>query len=163
MSRKLLLEGRTGEVAIVDDADYDWLRKDTWHLHQHGAGYACRSTLGPDGKKHCVGMQRVIMDAPSDKWVDHINGDSLDNRRANLRFCTLAENVRNQKPHKGKGLKGIKVRRGSISAQICVDRKSIYLGVFPTEAAAAKAYDEAAREYHGEFARLNFPDAKAVA
>jgi hypothetical protein len=164
VSRKIQL-GRTGDLAIVDDADYDWLRKYDWHFHPYDAtGYACRSTLGSDGRHHCIGMHRVIMKAPPDKPVDHINGDGLDNRRSNLRVCTDAGNAQNSKPRKHRRFKGVRHRtKNCYQVSIFANGTKFYLGSFRTEIEAARAYDQAARNHHREFARLNFPDdVKAV-
>jgi hypothetical protein len=94
--------------------------------------------------------------------VDHKNGDKLDNRRENLRICTIAENIRNSKTSTKKGktsrYKGVywvgRIKKWV--ARIHVDRKGLHVGVFTDEAEAARAYDVAARQHFGEFARTNF-------
>lgn len=105
-------------------------------------------------------FHRVIMSAPSGMQVDHINGNTLDNRRCNLRICTSAENGRNRKPRKGgsSGYKGVCWNKPAQKwqARIMVGGKSISLGYFDDEVEAARAYDAAACEFHGDFARLNF-------
>lgn len=98
--------------------------------------------------------------------IDHKNGNGLDNRRSNLRFCTNAQNQHNQRKwgsRSGKPLssryKGVSWhRRGHWRAKIQAQGKRRYLGQFQSEEAAARAYDRAARELHGEFAVLNFSD-----
>jgi len=109
-------------------------------------------------------MHRLIMDPPRGYVVDHINGDGLDNRRANLRLATHAQNGRNRRKIK-KGIskyKGVSWEEstGKWRALIHVDRKKISLGCYKDEVTAAKVYDKAAKKYHGEFARLNFPRTK---
>lgn len=112
-------------------------------------------------------MHRAIIDAPNGMVVDHINGDSLDNRRSNLRLATSQENNRNAKKAAGKmrvmssqykGLSRVKdgLRSKKWRAMLAIDRKRIHLGHFNTEEEAARAYDAAAKEHFGEFARLNF-------
>jgi hypothetical protein len=86
--------------------------------------------------------------------VDHINGDRADNRIANLRECSRLENARNQRGRASSGLKGAYFGR-RWQSRIQVNGRTYYLGCFPTAEEAAKAYDEAARRLHGEFARTN--------
>ena len=104
-------------------------------------------------------MHNVIAGAPQ---VDHVNGDGLDNRRANLRPASTAQNARNRsRPSTNRsGFKGVSwVRdRGHWRAGIKVDGRSLNLGSFADPVEAAKAYDEAARRLHGKFARPNFPE-----
>jgi hypothetical protein len=108
-------------------------------------------------------LHRIIMQAPPGMLVDHINGDTFDNRRANLRICTSAENARNSRGKNGiSGFKGVYPANSRWSAVINVDGRQIYLGVFASKEKAARAYDRAAIEHHGEFARFNFPDARQL-
>jgi len=94
--------------------------------------------------------------------IDHINGNGLDDRRANMRTCTNQQNMRNlRKRRSGSSIyKGVYYdkRRRTWYARICHNGKNIHLGTFATEIEAARAYDRAARRLFGEFARLNFPD-----
>jgi hypothetical protein len=120
------------------------------------------------GNRPAIPMHRMLLDAPKGFFVDHINGDGLDNRRENLRLCTRSENAQNQKTQhrpKTSKYKGVnKLKYGGWLVRIGLHengkrvRKSI--GCFPKdkEIEAAKAYDEAAVRYFGEFARLNFPE-----
>lgn len=110
-------------------------------------------------------LSRVIMDAPDRMVVDHINGDTLDNRRINLRVCTPRQNTmnmrafrQNQFGHVPASLfKGVGRDGTGWKAQIKNANVSVYLGTFKTELAAAHAYDDAARKLYGQFAALNFP------
>jgi hypothetical protein len=110
-------------------------------------------------------MHRMVMKAPPDMLVDHINQNGLDNRRSNLRLATGAQNQRNAHGrgiHRGKPsssrFRGVSRSGMKWSAHISVNGKNIRLGTFRTEEQAARAYDTAARIYHKEFARLNFDD-----
>lgn len=93
----------------------------------------------------------------SDKIIDHRNGDKTDNRLANLRECTQAENTRNstRRSHSGQPYKGVRrTRAGTWQARIRIDNKEVYLGTFGTPEQAHEAYAKGAQRYHGEFARV---------
>lgn len=149
-----------GMVALVDDEDFERINAHKWYAHKahHGAFYAARKVW--DTKKH-IAMHREIIGAPDGKEVDHINADTLDNRRSNLRLCTTVENFHNRGKYANNtsGYKGVywNIRHQKWYALIGLNSKLIYIGCFGQDKeAAAHAYDEAARKYHGEFARTNF-------
>ena len=106
-------------------------------------------------------MHRQILDAPQGVWVDHIDGDGLNNRRSNLRLCSATENARNRRPvpnchSRYKGVSWHK-RQKKWAVRIGKPKESIYLGSFDDEMEAGVAYDRKAEELFGEFAYLNFP------
>lgn len=147
------------KVAIVDDANFEWLNQWKW---QYDLGYARRSVnMGKfeNGKQHIthISMHRLIMDEPENMEIDHKNGDGLDNRRSNLRICTRAQNQQNRKIHKNKEFKGVNwhKRVGRWAVAIRVNKKLIHIGYYSDRHVAAKAYDEAAKKHFGEFARTN--------
>jgi hypothetical protein len=106
-------------------------------------------------------VHRLVLKAfvgDSDLQCDHINGNKSDNRIENLRYCTHAENKRYSKKCKNKKssiYKGVGREHGRWRSRIMVNRRSISLGLFDTEKDAAIAYNNSAREHHGEFAYLN--------
>jgi hypothetical protein len=103
-------------------------------------------------------MHRLIMNTPKGMDTDHINGDSLDNRRCNLRICTHAQNQRNLKKILGNNkYKGVSLFKKTQKwrARIQINRMGLHLGYFDTEEEAAKAYNEAAEKHFGEFSRIN--------
>lgn len=104
-------------------------------------------------------MHRLILSLKSGEICDHINGDKLDNRKKNLRVCTSSQNLANRGSQKNSrsGIKGVTfyVRTGKWAANIAFNRKQTFLGYFLSKEEAASAYNQAAIEHHGEFARLN--------
>lgn len=147
-----------GKVAIVDDEDYDWLNYYKWNF---SGRYAVRSEI-VKGQRKTIFMHRMVFPNKTAPQVDHINRNSLDNRKENLRACVQSENSRNAGIGKANpsGYKGVFPYKGGQSpkkwrSQIVVDRKTIWLGLHHTKEAAARAYNQAALEYHGEFAYLN--------
>jgi len=155
------------KYALVDPADFDRLSEYKWHIvGARGTFYAVRNTGQQLGQKRIVvKMHREILKVPDGMFVDHINHNGLDNRRANLRPATQAQNARNRrKVHRDnyhsnyKGLTWYK-HQNRWAVRVMVDNKSKFIGYFDNELDAAKAYDTAAKKYHGDFASLNFPDA----
>ncbi len=106
-----------------------------------------------DGSKRML-LHRAILNAPVDMQVDHINGDPLDNRRENLRLATPSQNSAN---YKTREYKGVRRRWRKYSARVQHGGEVKHLGMFSTAEEAARAYDRAAFEIWGEYARLNFP------
>lgn len=153
------------KYAKVDPADYKRLRGYEWFAKKGTRNfYAVRQTREPKGNKTAtIYMHHEIITVRGGLLVDHVNQNSMDNRRANLRAATRAQNIRNRKKFsnstgsKYKGLYWDKNQKRWI-ARIMFEKKRIYLGCFRDEIEAAKAYDRAARKYHGEFACLNFPE-----
>jgi hypothetical protein len=141
-----------GERALIDEEDIEMVaRYGKWHTNN---GYVRKR-----GRGKWILLHRLIMGVHNDTYdyknlVDHINGDRLDNRKCNLRICTMAQNGMNRKPWKGANsmFKGV-YRSGSFwYASIRIQGKRIYLGTHKTQEEAAKAYREAAAVHHGKYA-----------
>lgn len=142
--------------AIVDDEDYAFLSQWKWFCDR---GYACRWEYEPGGKgkKKIVYMHRLLNETPKGLFTDHINGNRNDNRKANLRTCTFRQNILNKKKRADslQKYKGVHLHGGKYRAQICDRGKRITVGRYESEEEAAIAYNEAALNLFGEFARLN--------
>jgi hypothetical protein len=159
MSEVLEIPLTRGQVALVDAADHAWLAGYRWHAMwcRHIKGYYAVRTARIEGQRRALLMHRVVLGLGVDdkRFGDHVNRNTLDNRRSNLRIATQAENARNS-TRKGKSVfKGVDIHRGKPRARISLDGKMFDLGYFPTREAAARAYNDAAQMMHGEFAVLN--------
>ena len=148
-----------GQVALVDEGDWSKVQPYKWcALHTGTCWYAVTNVLVASNKWARLRMHRVILDAPDDKFVDHINRNGLDNRRCNLRLATHAQNMANQAARSGtssqyKGVYKITNRLLRKPWRAYCGRKK--LGCFATEHGAALAYNSAAKTKWGEFALLN--------
>ncbi|MDN7609920.1 HNH endonuclease [Burkholderia multivorans] len=148
-----------GEEILIDDSDYELVSRWTWRTI--GRGYAARSVYDPSkpSKRTNQYLHRLLLGLSDGDgaFVDHVNGNRLDNRRSNLRLCTVQENGRNSKvrSHNKSGFKGVfwDRRREKWTAYIKVDGKQRYLGLFSTAQLAHEAYCAAARKHFGAFAR----------
>jgi hypothetical protein len=148
-----------GYMTLVDPVDSD-LAQFKWYANINRLNvYAIKGGHGKTEFLHRIVLSRMLNRTLNTKeFTDHINGNSLDNRRCNLRLATLKQNTRNaRKPKTNKsGYKGVYYvkRRNKWGAQIRVDGRSIYLGLFDNPETGYIAYCEAAKKYHGEFARV---------
>lgn len=156
-----------GYSAIVDDQDYERVSAHKWYAlagkaRTDGSSvvYAVRNVPRADGGQTKKYLHSFILGTPKDMYTDHANGDGLDNRRANLRTCSSAENQHNKRPRANgtSRFKGVDWDKGCRKwrARIKLGGVLIYLGRFTCESDAAKAYDAAALRYFDKFARPNF-------
>jgi len=197
MAKELVIESKHGTfIVLYDKEDEDLIKAHIWHISQGSKSnkdrYSVKTNIPhPDGgtqrkRNPATGnwmksgkryqrryLSRLIMDEPKGMLVDHVNGDTMDNRRSNLRICSKSENGRNRKiasKNNTSGFKGVSYRKKGPDminewsrpwqAYINYDKKRHYLGTFATAEEAARAYNLKAKELHGEFARLNFPNEK---
>jgi len=151
-----------GRYALVDDEDYDFLMQWKWYLSTGGYAVRNETVLGIDGKTQTtVRMHRVVNNTPEEMQTDHIDGDKLDNRKANLRSITNEDNCKNQgkishrkTSSKYKGVCWSK-KTNKWYAYIASNGIRKHIGSYSSECEAAKAYNDYAKMVNGEFARLN--------
>lgn len=143
-----------GQFALVDDEDFEYLNRFKWFA------YKSKNTFYAKRDQRGIMIHRVIMKVTNPKvFIDHINGDGLDNQRSNLRLCNSSKNSMNRKP---------RLRCSSIYKGVCYHKLSkkwqasiglnghlTHLGLFDIESDAANAYNNKAKEAFGEFAKLN--------
>jgi len=146
-----------GKFALVDDEDFEFINRRKWHILKGKNTCYAITTKGIFPK--AILMHRLILEASPEMQVDHIDGNGLNNTRANLRLCESRENQRNHRLYSTSttGFKGVSAFRKKFKANIGFDNKQIFIGLFETPEEAARAYDKLALEYFGEFASLNFP------
>jgi len=150
-------------TALVDDEDYDRLSQWKWYLKKgRNTNYAARIEIS-NNTRISINMHRVILKLTDSKiFGDHRDRDGLNNQRSNLRIATCSQNCANTISKKnsssiylGVSYSNTKRMKAKWVSTIGINYKQIHLGSYKTEVEAAKAYDEAAKKYHGEFARLN--------
>lgn len=152
-----------GSLVTLDDADFEAHGAFNWHaVGNPGKKYATRFERRGPGVRVAIRLHRVIAGAGPAQLVDHVNGDTTDNRRCNLRLCDDFGNHRNarkQRKPSASRFKGVAWMKhmGRWQARITVNGKKLFLGYFDSDEAGARAYDEAARKHHGAFACVNFP------
>ena len=155
MTKQITLSQK--KVALVDDEDFQNLSQWKWYASKDGnTFYAARNDRSLFSRKTIV-MHRVIMSAPNELQVDHINGNGLDNRKLNLRLVTPHQNNLNKgrSKHNTSGYPGVSWHKGERKwqAYIQVNEKPIFLGKFVLKDDAIKARQEAELIYFGEFTR----------
>lgn len=142
-------------IIKVDDEDFEMLSQYKWRISK---GYV-RTTIKIYGKWKNIFMHRLIMNTPKGMFTDHIDRNKLNNTKNNLRIVTSQQNNMNVQKRKNcsskyKGIHWFK-RDKKWQAQIMINNKHIYLGLFKNEIDAAIAYNNKAKELFGEYAYLN--------
>lgn len=164
MVRRIKLTNSEKQV-LIDEEDYDRVKDYGWYLVKNGKyktklaiKASLKGKLATQNKK--INIHRMIMNAPKNKVVDHVNGNVFDNRKENLRICSHAKNTLNSKVHRDKKIgiyKGVfwQKQHQKWMARCTFEGKVVYCGFYDSEYVAAIAYDLAAKSWHGEFARCN--------
>jgi hypothetical protein len=152
-----------GKFAMVDDEDYEKLNKYKWYAKKgRDTYYVARNSSLQNGIQTTIRMHREILNLTTEKtMIDHINHDTLDNQRHNLRVCTQSQNSMNQVSKRGTSkYKGVSWHKlcGKWQSYIRINWKHTHIGIFTHEEDAARAYDKKAKELFGEYAYLNFKE-----
>jgi hypothetical protein len=143
---------------LIDDEDYDRIKGYNWFVNKQRNSLRVSRTKVIDNKITSIILSRYIINAPEGMVVDHINHNTLDNRKCNLRICTHQENLFNTKVSNNKvssKYKGVYKNGNKFQAKIKHNNKVFCLGSFYTQEEAAKAYDIKAIELFGGFAKTN--------
>ncbi len=142
------LSGRCGLGVYFDPEDYNLISRYKWSASPSGKKvYACTNIKDKSGKSRKVYMHRLIVKPKSGEQIDHINGDSLDNRRCNLRLCNNNQNQHNRGKNDGTQYKG--VRKSNSGYRMTISK------TFKTAEEAALSYNKLAKQLFGEFAYQN--------
>lgn len=165
------IELTQGKVAIVDDEDYEWLSNYKWNLGDHNksekyiyaftriyveAEYGTPHYYLKKKQRKSIFMHRMIMDTPEDLIIDHINHNTLDNRKANLRNTTYSQNMINSYRDKPlSGYRGVTAHKKKYAARISINGKDKRIGSYRTAKEAGKAFNKAAQKHYGKYAQLN--------
>jgi len=147
----------SGYDVIIDIENLDDVINLYWRINRDDSKYKYfQHRIKKNKKEKGVLLHRFIMNAQKGIIVDHINGNTLDNRKCNLRLCNISQNNCNRKisSHNTSGYKGVYLHNKKWVARIVINYKNYFLGVFDTPEKAYTAYCKAAKELHGEFARL---------
>ncbi len=121
-----------GYITVIDDKDYDLISSYTWHSKLSHSGNVCAATnIRRDGKQRTVRMHRFIMNAEKGTIIDHLNNNSLDNRRENLKIVSNRDNaINNKKPYNDTYFDK---RCNKWQVAIRVDKKLVWLGYHSTK------------------------------
>lgn len=149
---------RDGKKILIDADNIPLVEKYPWRASKRDY-ITCPYVKGyKDGKRvvSSLYLHKLVLPTQEGYHTDHINGNKLDNRRANLRPATHNQNMCNLPPRNGRKYKGLTLSRGGkFVARVNLHGKKYYIGTFDTEQEAALAYNNKAKELQGEFAWLN--------
>lgn len=162
-----------GFISIIDEQDFEEISKHKWYAQltrgKNRHVYAARASTREEkdgGSGQQIRMHRQILCPKKNEMIDHINGNTLDNRRANLRVCSRSQNACNSVKiaSASSTFKGVYFNRDTqkFHSSITVSGKLYYLGSFDNAADAALQYDKFAIFIQGEFSKLNFPNAASI-
>jgi hypothetical protein len=143
---------------LIDDEDIEKVSKFRWYVNEDG--YAVRNRSWKETSDTIpLKMHRLILNSLKGSSTDHINGNKLDNRKSNLRICTIAQNNfgRGLKSNNTSGVKGVHLHKptGKWMVRVAANNKRHYFGLFSSKEEAIGVYNENCKLLHGEFSHLN--------
>lgn len=148
-----------GHTVIFDECDRDLVTNHKWYPRYKKSGnvYMSRTIWVGKNKYKSFILHREIMGAQKGQIVDHKNGNTLDNRRSNLRFCTVSQNAQNSFVKPGKsGINGIMInRRGKFEIRIHVNKVNRCFGTYLSLDSAIPALEYYLYKHHGAFSRIH--------
>ena len=147
----------TGQCAIVDGKDFEWLNQWKWYAVKTKYQFYAGRTLILVGEQTMQFMHRLILSAEKGEEVDHINRNSLDNRRENIKICTRSENNRNRQVFGTSKYRGVCWNKGSKkwASYLVTEYEKFYLGLFKEEKDASDAFNKKYKEIHGKMPPKN--------
>lgn len=155
MSKRIKLT--KGMFAIIDDEDFEIVSKMRWHAKKCGNHHYAAAS--PTYRGPSIYLHRLVMKAPKNLLVDHVNSNTLDDRKSNLRLCAKHQNLANRGLQKNNtvGFKGVCFHGKSKTwnARVKFRGKSISVGYHKTPEEAARHYNLKVKELFGEFAFFN--------
>jgi hypothetical protein len=144
-----------GLSCLIDEVDAPRVTMHRWAMRRTGRPYVGGSIKDASGAWRSVLLHRFILDAPPGRLVDHIDGNSLNNTRANLRIASPKQNAANRRGAISGRFLGVSACATGFKAMVYPHGMSIFLGIFADEEAAADAYNQAAAAAFKEFASRN--------
>ena len=150
------IELTQGKFALVDDDNYDYLMQWKWCVTSCGNRFYAMRAVKDNGKNIYIYLHRLIMKTPINLFVDHVDHNTLNCQKYNMRNCTRQENSQNRKAWNYGTSIYLGVSFNKERNLFRADIRNIHLGYFSNEIDAAKTYDLKAKEIYGEFANLNF-------
>lgn len=157
--RPAIIEGDVAKIPLgvnakkgyeIVDKEFAWIDQYNWTSNQSAGGYAVAWVNGKDTRMH-----HLIIEQSPPLVTDHINHNRLDNRMSNLRLVSIQQNAMNSKARSAHGYKGVISYKGRWKSSITFNNKRIQGGIYDTIEEAAESYNELARKYFGEYAKLN--------
>ena len=150
---KMTITLKNGRQFQIDEQDWEDVKRIKWNIHVMTTGYKYVYAFQKlNGKRKMVYLHRVLMNCGESLFVDHINGNTLDNSRSNLRLSTNKQNQWNQKRIRGVvPYKGVTLENGSFRSRIRINGQKKSLGLFKTAIEASNAYNKASLELHGSY------------
>lgn len=147
---------KNGRQFQIDEDDWDSVKHIKWNIHLMRKGYKYVYTFQKtDKSRKMIYLHRMLMNCKNPMFVDHINGDTLDNRKSNLRVLTNRQNQWNQKRVRGfVPYKGVTFENGAYRSRIRINGKKKSLGRFKTAIEASNAYNQASLELHGSYSHI---------